>query len=716
MKQIFLFLFCALGSQYMVHAQTSKLIPIETKRTVLLYSVGADQKLYQSYLGVRLLQPAEYTSLGTKNFEAYLTAGTSNLFEPAIRAVHADNNPSLDLQYVSDEQTKLDDNTTLTSIKLKDPQYPFEVVLNFKANYKEDVIEEWTEIKHNEKKAVKLYNYASSMLHFDAKEYWLSQFHGNWAKEMRMQESKLTSGIKIIDSKLGTRADMYQTPVFFLSLNTPSDETNGEMIAGALEWSGNFQFTFEVDEQNSLRVISGINPYASDYVLQPGKVFTTPSFIFTYTNLGKGEASRNLHNWARKNGIVDGDKSRYTLLNNWETTGFNFDESKLNGLFDDAQKLGVDLFLLDDGWFGNKYPRANDRAGLGDWQETTSKLPNGISALTKSAEQKGLKFGIWLEPEMVNPKSELYEKHPEWILKLPNRPEKYYRNQLVLDLSNPQVQDFVYGIVDHMLTAHPSVAFIKWDCNSVIYNAYSPYLKDNQSQLYVDYVNGLYKVMARVREKYPHLPIMLCSGGGGRVDYGAMKYFTEFWPSDNTDALERVYIQWGYSYFYPSIAMCNHITSWGTQSLKFRTDVAMMGKMGYDIQVNKMTDSELKFSQEAIANYKRLSDVIWHGELYRLISPYDENRSVLMYVNENKSKAVLFSYTLNLRYGDTFKNVRLQGLDPQKKYQIKEINVVAKPVFKSTGKSYSGDYLMKIGLNVSSVQSLSSVVLEITEE
>ena len=716
MKQLILFFLFTLCCQAFMTAQNANVISIETKRSILLYSVEKDQKLYQSYIGTRLKQPAEYLNIGTGNFEAYLTAGTSNLFEPAIRVKHADNNPSLDLQYVSHQQSKINDNTTLTIIKLKDPQYPFEVTLKFKANYNEDVIEEWTEIKHNEKKPVVLYNFASSMLHFDAKDYWLTQFHGSWAKEMRMQESRLTSGIKIIDSKLGTRADMFQTPVFFLSLNTPSDETSGELIAGTLAWSGNFQFAFEVDEQNSLRVITGMNPYASDYILQPDKIFITPSFIFTYSNMGKGEASRNLHSWARKNGLLDGEKPRLTLLNNWETTGFDFNEEKLNNLFDDAVKLGVDLFLLDDGWFGNKYPRKDDKAGLGDWQETKSKLPGGIGNLIKSAEQKGGKFGIWIEPEMINPKSELYEKHPEWVLKLANRPEKYYRNQLVLDLSNPKVQDFVYGVVDNMMTAHPLVAFIKWDCNAVIYNAYSPYLKDNQSQLYIDYVNGLYQVMARLRDKYPHLPVMLCSGGGGRVDYGSMKYFTEFWPSDNTDAVERVFIQWGYSYFYPSVATCCHITSWGNYSLKFRTDVAMMGKMGYDINVSKMTDSELKFSQEAIVNYKRLNNVIWNGDLFRLISPYEENRSVLMYVNKDKSKAVLFSYTLNLRYGDSFQNVRMQGLDPLKKYQIKEINVVSNPVFKGNKKSYSGDYLMNIGLNVSSDQSLNSVVLEITEE
>jgi alpha-galactosidase len=278
---------------------------------------------------------------------------------------------------------------------------------------------------------------------------------------------------------------------------------------------------------------------------------------------------------------------------------------------------------------------------------------------------------------MVNPKSELYENHPDWILKLPNRPENYFRNQLVLDLTNPKVQEFVYNVVDGMLKKYPGIGFIKWDCNRMMTNAYSAYLKDKQSHLYVDYVNSLYSVLDRVRQKYPHLPVMLCSGGGGRVDYGALRYFTEFWPSDDTDPLERVYIQWGYSYFFPSFAVCNHVTSWGKQSLKFRTDVAMMGKMGYDIQINALTENQLKFSQAAIANYKRLSDVIWHGDMYRLISPYDENRAVLMYVNSEKNKAVLFSYTLNSRFGETFNKVRLQGLYPAKIYKIQEINAAA---------------------------------------
>jgi alpha-galactosidase len=695
-------------------------IHVGTKNTDLIFRVnGRDGRLYQAYFGTKLTNIDNLQQMRDAGHPAYATFGTDNLFEPAIRATHNDGNPSLELKYISNQTEKTGTDIIHTRILLKDPEYPFEVTLNFKAYADEDVIEQWAEIKHNEKKPVTIFNYASSMLHFDASKYWLTQFHGDWAEEMKMQESELTAGIKILDTKLGTRAHMYQTPVFLLSLNNKSDENNGEVLAGTLGWSGNFRFLFEVDEKGSLRVISGINPFASEYTIAPGQVFKTPSMIFTYSCSGRGQASRNLHRWAVKYGVLDGTGTRLTLLNNWEATGFSFDEKKLTEILDETKKMGLDLFLLDDGWFANKYPRNNDRAGLGDWQENKAKLPNGLGYLVKEADNKGVKFGIWIEPEMVNPKSELYENHPDWILKLPNRPEHYYRNQLVLDLTNPKVQEFVFGVVDGMLTANPGIAFIKWDCNRMMTNTYSVYLKDKQSHIYIDYVNSLYNVLDRLRQKYPHLPIMLCSGGGGRVDYGALKYFTEFWASDNTDGLERIYIQWGYSYFFPAVSVCNHITSWGKQSLKFRTDVAMMGKMGYDIRINEMTENELKFSQNAVANYKRLSDIIWHGDLYRLVSPYEENRAVLMYVNNSKTKAVLFGYTLNARYAETFNRVRLQGLDPDKTYKIQEINTFTEMRsgmgISESGRSYTGDYLMKVGLSVGSASPLTSTVYEITE-
>ncbi|MCX6237628.1 MAG: alpha-galactosidase [Bacteroidia bacterium] len=694
---------------------TQKQILIETENTALVFSVGKNQKLYQVYLGEKLKNIEDYKGLPNQH-EAYIPSGTDNLFEPAIKMLHNDGNPSLELLF-ADEKVTRDGNLVTTSILLKDPKYPVEVHLNFTAFQKENIIKTWTEIKHQEKKPVILSNFASAMIHWDADKYWLTQFHGDWAKEMRMEESQLTSGIKTIDSKLGTRADFYQTPVFFLSRNNLADENSGEVIAGTLGWTGSFQLLFEIDNSNSLRMISGINPFASEYHLNPNESFVTPEFLFTFSNQGKGQASRNFHKWARNYGVLDGNGSRLTLLNNWETTYFDFDEKKLTDLVGDAKELGVDVFLLDDGWFGNKYPRRNDGAGLGDWQETATKLPNGLGYLVQQAEAKGVKFGIWIEPEMVNPKSELYEKHPDWILKLPNRDEHYYRNQLVLDLTNPEVQNFVYNLVDGMLTKNPKIGFIKWDCNRMMTNTYSAYQKDNQSHVQIEYVRSFYKVMERLRAKYPHLPIMLCSGGGGRTDYGALKYFTEFWPSDNTDPYERIFIQWSYSYFFPSITLCNHITSMGKQSLKYRTDVAMMGKMGYDIRVKEMTEDELKFSKQAVQNYNRLKDLIWKGDLYRLISPYEEERAVLMYVNEDKSKSILFSYALHPRTFGQFSPVRLMGLDSNKNYKIEEINKMSKgwSRFTAEGKTFSGDYLMKIGLQLPNNSDLTSAVIEITE-
>lgn len=714
-----------------VQAQESALICIETESSALVLKVGKNKKLYQTYFGTKLNNSLEYELISKENTKkfvvndgnplidlrhsAYPTFGTDNLFEPAIRMTHNDGNPSLELEYQKHTTQKIDSNTTEINIQLKDPQYPVFVNLHYKIFYKEDVIEAWTEIQHQEKKTVTLYNYASSVLHLDADQYWLTQFYSDVVEEMRMEESQLTRGSKVIDSKLGVRTNMFASPSFFLSLNEKARENNGEVIAGSIAWSGNFKYIFDIDNNNELRIISGINEFASEYNLEPGKVFKTPAFIYTFSNQGKGQASRNLHNWARKYGLKDGEKPRLTLLNNWETTFFDFDEKKLANMFADAKTLGVDMFLLDDGWFGNKYPRSGSTSGLGDWEATKSKLPNGIGFLMEQAKKTEVKFGIWIEPEMINEKSELFEKYPDWVLSLPNREKSIYRTQLVLDLCNPKVQDFVFKVVDGIMQTQSGVAFFKWDCNRMMTSAYSSYLKNQQSHLFIEYTKGLYKVLDKIKNKYPNLPMMLCAGGGGRVDYGMLNYFTEFWASDNTDPFDRVFIQWGYSNFYPALATCNHVTSMGNQSIKFKTDVAMMGKLGFDIHVGGLKDNELKFCQEAVSNYKRLSPVIWQGDLYRLISPYEDTRAVLMYVNKDKTQSVVFSYTLHPLTDPNYSMVKLEGLDTSRKYKVKEINIMpeSKNTFEESGNVFSGDFLMKIGLKVSSSSRESSIVLEL---
>lgn len=705
-------LLCFTGIAYAIE---KPVIKIETGSTSLIYRVGDNGRLYQSYLGKRLNHDADISHL-PQGTEAYLTHGMEDYFEPALHMVHNDGNSSTLLKYVSHDSQKQADGATETIITLADDQYPVTVKLHYVAYADENIIKTFTEISHREKKPVMLHKYASSLLHLNRSKYFLTEFAGDWAHEANITERELAFGKKVIDTKLGARADMFVSPFFQLTVDQPSEENAGEVLVGTLGWTGNFRFTFEVDNKNQLRIISGINPYASEYKLPSGEIFRTPDFYFTYSLNGKGQASRNFHDWARRYQVKDGDQTRMTLLNNWEATYFDFDEDKLIGLMDEAKKLGVDMFLLDDGWFANKYPRSSDHQGLGDWTETADKLPNGIGRLTAEAKKHGIKFGIWIEPEMVNPKSELYEKHKDWVIHLPNREEYYFRNQMVLDLSNPAVQDHVFGVVDQLMTKYPDIAFFKWDCNSPITNIHSSYLKNNQTHLYIDYVKGLYNVLDRVKAKYPNLPMMLCAGGGGRSDYEALKYFTEFWPSDNTDPLERLFIQWGYSQVFPSKTLCAHVTTWNKDtSIKFRTNVAMMCKLGFDIKMSDLNENEQMYCRQAVSEYNRLKPVILEGDLYRLVSPYEGNHTSSMYVNKGKNQAVVFAFDIHPRYGEILLPVRLQGLDANKMYRVQEINLMpgSSSSVNGNGQTFSGEYLMNVGLDLFTGQQKNSRMVEI---
>ena len=728
MKKVFMIIAAMCMTSIMASAQ--KTIRVSTDKTDLVMQVSPKGRLYQVYLGDKLKNPSDYNHLKwdvyaasdgavcQRGHEVYATSGAEDFFEPAVAVTHADGNMTTYLYYQSSEEKAIRGGVE-TIITLKDKVYPLTVKLHYAAYPKENVIKAWSEISHKEKAPVTLWRYSSTMLYFKANKYFVTNYHSDWAKEGQPETCQLTAGKKIVDTKLGTRAAMHEEPFFELGFDEPAKENEGKVMLGTIGWPGNFRFTFEVDNVGALRVIPAINPYASNYKLKAGETFTTPEFIFAMSDNGIGEASRNLHNWARQYQVNMGMEDRLTLLNNWENTGFDFNQASLALLMKDAKDLGVEMFLLDDGWFGNKYPRKDDHAGLGDWEATKSKLPGGIPALVKSAKEAGVKFGLWIEPEMVNPKSELYEKHKNWVIEQPNRQTYYYRNQLVLDLSNPEVQNYVFGIVDKLMTENPNIAYFKWDCNSPITNIYSPYEKAQQGNMYIDHVRGLYKILDRIHAKYPKLEMMLCSGGGARCDYTALKYFGELWPSDNTDPFERLYIQWSMSKFFPVKAIAAHVTSWNkATSVKFCTDVASMCKLGFDIDLKTMDKADYAYTQGAVANWRRLEDVILNGELYRLVSPYESNHAAVNYVSQDKSKGVVFAYDLHPRTHEPVRNVKLQGLDANRMYTVKEINLMpdTKSALDCDGQQYSGDFLMKVGLNILTSNTATSHVLELTAE
>ena len=717
-----------LGLTGVAYAQKAS-IPVQTKNTVIYLQVDNSDYVKTMYIGKPLKNETEYAKIpsvrllneqgSTRNNLAYSAAGTNTMYEPAIAVVHTDGNNSLDLAYQKHTVSTSTDGATLTTIYLKDRVYNFSVELYYKSWPEEDVIEQWSVISHNEKGKVVLNKFASANLYFYNRDYLLTSYNGGWAREMQPVETELKQGIHSINSKLGTRENLLSSQNFMLSFDGKATEQSGEVMLGQLAWNGNYNIEFEIDSYKNLRLIAGINNYQSAYDLKANERFETPKLIYTLSHEGVGKASRNLSTWLRKHQLMDGEGSRLTLLNNWEATYFDFDEKKLISLFSGAKELGVNMFLLDDGWFANKYPRNGDQAGLGDWEVNRKKLPNGIPNLSKEAQKAGVKFGIWIEPEMVNPKSELYEKHPDWVIKEPQRPEIYFRNQLVLDLTNPKVQDFVFSVVDDLLTSTPDLAYIKWDCNAPMLNAHSEYLKKikkPQSHLYIDYVKGLENVLQRIRKKYPSIPMMLCSGGGGRTDYELLKYFTEFWPSDNTDPIDRIYLQWDYSYYYPSIAMANHVTNWSNKPLKFRIDVASMGKLGFDIEVDKLSPADLEFAKQTVKNYDDFKSIVWHGEMYRLVSPHETNMASVLYVSPDKNSSVMFNYLSDWRYTTTAtqRPIKLQGLDPNKNYKIREINL-AKNTKSSLNQElvYSGDFLMNVGINPMVNNNRTSVVLEI---
>ena len=678
---------------------------VSTTAFSLHFEVGADRRLYQRAVGSDYV----HTKLSRAD-ESYPQAGDGYVWEPALRVIHADGNTSTTLQFENIRRSKDESGRDLVRIQLRDPVYLLEVTLCFRADRDRDVIEQWTEIVNRESASITLERMASSSLLVTTNVH-LMHFFGDWAKEMLTPiVEPITPGIKILDSKLGVRAHQFQNPFFVLSLDGPPTENDGRVLAGSLKWSGSFQCAFENDSK-SIRALCGLNPYASAYHLNRDETFATPKMIWVWSENGLGEMSRKLHRWARDFGVRDGHKPRAVVLNNWEATGFDFDFNRVVDLYDPAKAVGVELFLLDDGWFGNKYPRISDDAGLGDWQPNAARLPNGLEPLANEAVKRGMRFGIWIEPEMVNPKSELFEHHPDWVIAQPKRELELQRNQLVLDLSHPEVQAFAWQTIRNVLGVR-NITYAKWDCNRYVTQPGSSYLAaDRQSHLWIDYVNALYALMEKTVKTFPTIELMLCSGGGGRVDYGALEYFHEFWPSDNTDPIVRVPMQWDYSYFFPTMAIGSHVTRWGNRPLHFACSVAMSGCFGMDLDLNKLSAADKAICARATDAYKRIRDVTALGDLYRLENPHNSYRGALNFVSPDQVRAVIFTFQLE---DGPQSPVHPQGLDPAKTYTVKELNPMpSRAAMPEKGKTFTGEALMRDGLVPSCAQAVEAGVIEL---
>ena len=714
---------------------TAEIVNISTPNTSLILDAEKGGALKIMHYGERVSDAdiANLKEAGAINRDAYPVYGILPQGEAALSVTHADGNMTTEVEVLDVRKSKVGD-ADVTTVMMRDKVYPFDLNVNYKTYPGNDVIETWVDVKNNEKGTVKLNRFMSGYLPIRYGNVWMSQLYGTWANEGRVSENPLTHGVKMIKNKDGVRNSHTAHSEVMFSLDGKAQENTGRVIGAALCYPGNYKLFVDTDDSDYHHFFAGINEENSAYNLKKGETFTTPELALTYSPEGLSGVSRNFHRWGRKYRLHDGDKERKVLLNSWEGVYFGINEEVMAGMMEDIASMGGELFVMDDGWFGDKYPRDVDNSSLGDWVVDTRKLPHGINGLLETAKKNGVKFGIWIEPEMTNTVSELYEKHPEYVIRAPKRELTKGRGgtQLVLDMANPKVQDIVFTIVDTLMTKYPEIDYIKWDANAPIMEHGSQYLTaDNQSHLYIDYHNGLIKTLDRIRAAHPNVTIQACASGGGRANWGILPWFDEFWVSDNNDALQRVYMQWGTSYFFPAIAMASHISASPNHQTfrriptKFRADVAMSGRLGLEMQPRDMNDEDKAVCRQAIADYKKIRPIVQFGDIYRLVSPYDgKGIASLMYVNPEKDDAVFYWWKIETFMNQQLPRVTMAGLDPDKLYKVTELNRIDKEPLPYEGKTFTGKYLMSNGLEMPLTYKVdyhkntdfSSRVLRLTEQ
>ncbi len=633
--------------------------------------------------------------------------GAGLYVEPALKITFPDGNRDLVLHYVSH---RMEGERLI--VTLKDIERDVFVDLAYEIDPATGILGRSATITNKTKEPLRVEQAAAATWNLPhAQNYSLYYLTGRWAGEDQVQHEVLRAGARVLESRRGSTGQQ-NSPWFAIADTEGSsgganvvteNQENGSVWFGALAWSGSWRITIEQSTLRDVRVTGGFNPFDFGYELKPGEQLATPVFYGGYTPKGVGEASRLLHLFELTKVLPQAPhpRPRPVLYNSWEATEFNVDEPGQIALAEKAATIGVERFVMDDGWFGQ---RKTDRAGLGDWYVNPQKFPHGLKPLIDRVHALGMDFGLWVEPEMVNPDSDLYRKHPDWVLNFKGRPRTEGRNQLVLNLARQDVRDYVFGFLDKLVTEN-DIAFLKWDYNrnwsEPGWPAVAPEL---EQQVYVKYTENLYSIFKELRAKHPKLEIESCSGGGGRVDLGILHYTDEVWPSDNTDPFDRLLIQDGFTYAYTPSVMMAWVTdspNWvngRVTSLEYRFLSSMQGGLGIGANLNKWQPEDFATAKRLVSAYKDVRETVQHGSLYRLISPRNGSEvSVTESVSRDKGQAVLFTFLHSSNFLYPFPRVFLRGLDPAAEYRLQPITGAAA---KGTPTSASGAYWMSHGIDV----------------
>jgi len=695
-----------LWGQSIQYSESRKVWLLTTRQSSYALGVAADGALRHLYWGGPLWRlddlPAPAPRRDISSFdprqmienEEFPGWGGTRYYEPALKIAREDGDRDLVLKYASH---RIQGNGL--EITLKDIRDDIQVTLHYTVYAEHGILERHATIRNGTAKSLTVESAQSAAWYLPAGEgYRLTYLSGRWAAETQINREPIHEGMKVLESRKGHTGHNFN-PWFAIDHGDAGEES-GRVWFGALAWSGNWRITVEQTPYRQVRVTGGFNTFDFAYPLKPGESLDTPMFYAGFSESGFGGASRALHRFEREEILPGGRKSRLrpVLYNSWEATTFNVNEAGQKELAQKAAKLGVELFVMDDGWFGK---RNNDRAGLGDWFVNPQKFPQGLKGLIDHVNALGMDFGLWVEPEMVNADSDLYRQHPDWVIRFADRPRSELRNQMVLNLARADVKEHIFGVLDK-LAGEYNIRYFKWDMNRAVSEPGWPeQAPADQRKLWVDYVRNVYEIIDRLRAKHPKLEIESCSGGGGRVDLGILRRVEEVWPSDNTEAFDRLRIQEGFSQAYAAKIMSAWVTDVPNMNgrstpLTFRFLTAMQGALGIGANLNRWMQQDFDAATRLIALYKRIRAAVQTGDLYRLASPRTNDVTVNEYVSPDGKQAVAFAFRHSQEYNTAAPVIYLRGLDERAMYKVEAVD--GKLLDRQT--EWSGAYLMRAGLNL----------------